>query len=334
MILNCRRLLKSTALGAIGATAPFVIRDLHAQEVVKIAGIHDASGGLDIYGKPMIAALTFAVEEINAAGGLLGRQVKLVTYDPQSNMQLYTQFAQQAAIKDKVAVVHGGITSASREVIRPMMNRFNTLYFYNTQYEGGVCDRNIFCTGSTPAQNVEKLVPYVDEEVGQEGLHRRGRLQLRPDHQRMGQEVRPGERRRVVATDFFPLDVTEFGPTIQKIQAAKPDLVMSALVGGAHISFYRQWAAAGMQKQIPMASTTFGGGNEHMRAVAGRSGRHDRLLQLLPGDRQPGQQGLPGALAQEVRRQGALLSASWPWRPIRACSCGPRASRRPAASTA
>ena len=128
-------------------TSPFIIRDLHAQDIIKIASIHDLSGGLDIYGKPMVDALDLAIEEINAAGGLLGRQVELITYDPQSNMQLYTQFATEAATKDKVAVVHGGITSASREAIRPVLKRFNTLYFYNTQYEGGVCDRNIFCTG-------------------------------------------------------------------------------------------------------------------------------------------------------------------------------------------
>ena len=64
--------------------------------------------------------------------------------------------------------------------------------------------------------------------------------------------------------EFFPLDVTNFGPSIAKIQAAKPDYVWSALVGGAHISFYRQWAAAGMGKKIPMASTTFALGNEHI----------------------------------------------------------------------
>jgi branched-chain amino acid transport system substrate-binding protein len=103
--------------------------------------------------------MKLATEEINAAGGLLGKKVKLISYDSQSNMQQYTQFAQQAALKDKVAVVHGGITSASREVIRPVLKRFNTLYFYNTQYEGGVCDRNTFCTGQTPAQNVEILMP-------------------------------------------------------------------------------------------------------------------------------------------------------------------------------
>ena len=68
----------------------------------------------------------------------------------------------------------------------------------------------------------------------------------------------------VVAVEFFPLDVSEFGPTIQKIQAAAPDLVFSALVGGAHVSFYRQWAAAGMKARIPLASSTFSHGQEQV----------------------------------------------------------------------
>src|SRR5690606_38820131 len=66
-----------------------------------------------------------------------------------------------------------------------------------------------------------------------------------------------------VGVDFFPLDVSDFNSTITKIQQAKPDFVISALVGGAHLSFYRQWAAAGMKSRIPLASTTLGVGNEH-----------------------------------------------------------------------
>ena len=168
MIFTRRDALK-TAIFATGATlaAPAIMR--HAAlgaDPIKIAGIHDASGGLDTYGLPMIACLDYAVDEINASGGLLGREVLLKNYDPQSNIQLYTQFATEAATKEKVAVVHGGITSASREAIRPILKKFNTLYFYNTQYEGGVCDRNEFSTGSTPAQNVNKLVPYVLKNWG------------------------------------------------------------------------------------------------------------------------------------------------------------------------
>lgn len=248
-----------------GLAAPLVFR--HAAlgaDPIKVVSIHDASGGLDIYGKPMIACIDFAAEEINAAGGLLGRPVQVINYDPQSNIQLYTQFATQAATRDKAAVVHAGITSASREAIRPVLRRYNTLYFYNTQYEGGVCDRNCFCTGSTPAQNVQRLVPYIMQKWGKKAYivaadYNYGQITSKW----VTKYFREGGG-DAVAVDFFPLDVTNFGPAIQKIQAARPDMVVSALVGGSHVSFYRQWAAAGMKSRIPMASTTFGGGNESL----------------------------------------------------------------------
>ena len=58
--------------------------------------------------------------------------------------------------------------------------------------------------------------------------------------------------------------MTDFGAAISKIQAASPDFIWSALVGGAHMSFYRQWKATGMTGKIPLASTTLAGGNEHV----------------------------------------------------------------------
>jgi urea transport system substrate-binding protein len=264
MQVNRRNFLQGAAAAAAAAGAGAFASSARAADTINVAGIHDLSGGLDIYGKPMVDALTLAVEEANAAGGLLGQQIKLINYDPQSSMQLYTQFAQQAALKDKVAVVHGGITSASREVIRPVLDKFKTLYFYNTQYEGGVCDRDQFDTGVTPAQTVEKLVPYAMKKWGKKVYviaadYNYGQITSQWVKKYVGENG--GE---VSSIDFFPLDVTNFGPTISKIQAAKPDFVWSALVGGAHISFYRQWAAAGMRTSIPMASTTFAVGNEHI----------------------------------------------------------------------
>ena len=264
MSVNRRQFLQSTAGAAAAAgAASFSTRALAADPIL-VGSLHDLSGGLDIYGKPMVDALTLAIEEANAAGGLIDRPLKLVNYDTQSNMQLYTQFAQQAALKDKVAVVHGGITSASREVIRPVLDKFKTLYFYNTQYEGGVCDRNQFDTGVTPAQTVEKLVPYAMKKWGK-------KVYVVAADYNYGQITSQWVKKyvtenggEVASIDFFPLDVTNFASTISKIQAAKPDFVWSALVGGAHISFYRQWAAAGMAKSIPMASTTFGVGNEQI----------------------------------------------------------------------
>lgn len=257
-----RKLLKTAAaLPAAGTLMPLVVE---ANDEIVIAQIHDQSGGLDIYGNPMVQAFDLAVAEINEKGGVLGRPLRAINYDPQSNMQLYAQLAQQAALRDRVAVVHGGITSASREVIRPVLRRFDTLYFYNTLYEGGVCDRNTFCIGTTPAQTVAKLVPYVIERFGPRiysiaADYNYG--QITADWVRKFAQESGGE---VVATDYFPLDVTDFGPTISRIQTLQPDLVMSILVGGAHVAFYRQWYASGMKDEIPMASTTFGGGNEHI----------------------------------------------------------------------
>ena len=72
----------------------------------------------------------------------------------------------------------------------------------------------------------------------------------------------------MLATNFFPLDVSDFGSTIAKIQDAAPNFVVAALVGGAHMSFFRQWAASGMNKKIPLTSTTFGVGNEHLALSA------------------------------------------------------------------
>ena len=103
MRIDRRTLLQSTAATAVAGMFSAGVQA--AENPIGVASIHDLSGGLDIYGKPMVDALTLAVEEANAAGGLLGRQVKLINYDTQSNMQLYTQFAQQAALKDKVAVL-------------------------------------------------------------------------------------------------------------------------------------------------------------------------------------------------------------------------------------
>jgi len=267
-----RDFLKSTALGAsaVALTNMLPQAALGADDIV-VAQIHDQSGGLDIYGKAMVECFDLALDELNAAGGVLGRKLVGVNYDPQSNMQLYAQYAQQAALKDKAAVVHGGITSASREVIRPVLKRFNTLYFYNTLYEGGVCDRNHFGTGTTPAQTVEKLVPYCINRFGPKiytvaADYNYG--QITADWIKKFASENGGE---VIETEFFPLDVADFANAIGKIQAAKPDMVMSALVGGAHMSFYRQWAAAGMKADIPVASTTFGGGQEN-RALTAEEG--------------------------------------------------------------
>ena len=263
--LTRRRLLQTAGTGAVAASVgPFLLREARGADKIKVASIIDVSGGLDIYGKPMYNSINLAAEEMNKAGGLLGKEIELINYDPQSNIQFYTQYATEAATKERVDVVQGGITSASREAIRPILRRFKTLYFYNTLYEGGVCDRNIFCTGTTPGQTVAKLIPYVMKKWGKKGYTVAADYNYGQITAKWFKKFVQDNGGEILASEFFPLDVTDFGASLKKIQAAKPDFILSALVGGAHISFYRQWAAAGMSKTFPIASTTFGDGNEHI----------------------------------------------------------------------
>ena len=260
MSINRRNFLTSTVALTGAVAIPSVA---FAADTIKLGSILDTSGIFDAYGKPMDMALRLAVDEINDAGGLLGKQIEIVAYDTQSDMALYTQYGQQLTRQDQVDVVHGGILSASREAIRQTMRKTGTPYFYNVQYEGGVCDRNIFINGVTPAQQAEALVPYAMGKSGKKVYILAADYNYGQITARWIQKFVADNGGEVVGVDFFPLDVSDFGSTIAKIQTAAPDLVIAPLVGGAHLSFFRQWAAAGMKDRIPLASTTMGVGNEH-----------------------------------------------------------------------
>ena len=258
---NRRRFIQASAATGLAFGLPSFAS---AAGAIKLGSVLDVSGIFEGYGKPMLNATRMAIDEINAAGGLLGEKVDLVDYDTQSNIALYTQYAQQLVKRDKANVVHGGILSASREAIRQTLRKGKTLYFYNVQYEGGVCDRNIFCTGVTPAQSTAVLIPEAVKRWGKKAYilaadYNYGQITAKWVTHYLRQQG--GD---AIQTDFFPLTVNDFNSTIAKIQQAKPDMVVSILVGGAHLSFYRQWAAAGMKQRIPMCSTTLTVGNEHL----------------------------------------------------------------------
>lgn len=231
---------------------------------IKVGSILDETGPLNIYGSAMADATELAIQDINESGGVLGRQLELVSYDAQSDNAKYTQYANQAAQRDQVAVLMGGITSASREAIRPVADRTDTLYFYNEQYEGGVCDKNTFNTGVVPSQQLAALIPYAVENFGPKlyvvaADYNYG--QISAEWVERYAEEAGGE---VVKTEFIPLESSEFGSVINGLQSAKPDAVISLLVGGNHIAFYRQFASAGLDESMQIASPTFGLGNEQV----------------------------------------------------------------------
>ncbi|MGH6945169.1 MAG: ABC transporter substrate-binding protein [Geminicoccaceae bacterium] len=250
---------------AFASSAALLARaGIAAEEPIRVGNILDKTGGLNIYSLKQIKALAMACDDLNQAGGLLGRPIELFFYDSQSNNQFNSQYATQALVRDKVQVIHGGITSSSREVMRPIVHKYQGLLFYNSLYEGGVCDRRHVSTGMVPAQQLQPLVEYVVKEKGaKKGYvlaadYNYGQITSKWMQKLLGEAG--GE---AVAIEFFPLDVTNFAPAISRIQEKKPDVVWSVLVGGAHIAFYRQYEATIGKKNLMLASTTYGVGREN-----------------------------------------------------------------------
>lgn len=267
MTVKRRSFIKTSAAGAaaLAAGPHFWPKGASAADTVKGGAIYDLSGDLQLFGKNQWACAEMAIDEINAAGGVLGKKLEVKTYDSQSQMQAYNQYARQMVLRDRVAVVQGGLTSSSREVIRPILHKLKTLYFYNTNYEGGVCDRNFFATGATPGGYVDLLSGEAMKRWGKSVYIMAADYNYGQITAKWIQKAVKDAGGKVVGEEFFPLTVNQFGPTISKIQAAKPDFVMNVFVGPAHASFYGQWASAGMNKKIPMVSTTFGAAGEVVR---------------------------------------------------------------------
>jgi len=231
---------------------------------VKIGAIFDLTGGLNIYGFQQDNALDLAVASVNEAGGVNGEEVVVVGYDAQSELSKYTQFAQTAVLRDGISAMFAGLTSSSREAIRPIFREANIPYFYSSLYEGGACDRQTFVTGSSASQQLSVLMEWAVETYGP-------RVYIMAPDYNFGtisghwiHEYAKQFGAEVVGEDYLALSVTDYAPTIQKIQASNPDVVVALPVGSAQTGFLEQFAAAGLKENIGVVSTNYGSGNQQV----------------------------------------------------------------------
>ena len=230
----------------------------------KIGAIFDLTGGLNIYGVQQNNALQLAVEDINAKGGVLGEPIEVITYDAQSELSKYTQFANTAILRDDITALFAGLTSSSREAIRPIVRKAKIPYFYSSLYEGGACDKETFVTGSSASQQMSKLIEWGVSTYGPKIYimapdYNFGTISAHWVHEYA--EQNGGE---VVGEDFLPLTVSDYAPTLQKIQASKPDFVVALPVGANQTGFLEQFAAAGLKDRIGIVSTNYGSGNQQV----------------------------------------------------------------------
>ena len=235
-----------------------------AADTIKLGILEDETGNFAIAVVPKIHAYELAVKEINAAGGVLGKKLEIVRYDTQSDNRRFQEFARRLIKKDKVDVVFGAFSSASRESIRGIMEKNKMLYFYNNQYEGGVCSKTTFMTGAVPEQQFSTLVPWMMEKYGKNVYTIAADYNFGQISAEWVRQIVKEAGGTMVGEEFIPLDVSQYSQTIQKIQKAKPDVLMTLLVGAKQASFYEQQASAGLN--IPMAtSINVGQAYEHRR---------------------------------------------------------------------
>jgi branched-chain amino acid transport system substrate-binding protein len=244
-----------------------------SREPIKVASMLDKTGELEGYGKPMDEAARLAVEDINANGGVLGRELSLEDLDTRSEPARTSTVAREVARDPEVAVVMGGITSAAREAIRPVFDAAQKLYFYSVLYEGGVCDKDTFVNGPTPTQQLGPLLKWAAD-------HGKKKWYVVAANYNFGQIsaewvesfAKQYGAQIVGGPTFFELTVSDFSSEIPKIQSSGANLIVSFLVGPAHLNFYKQWKASGLDKSTVIVSTSFGFGSEQVSLGAGGKG--------------------------------------------------------------
>ncbi|WP_139975373.1 transporter substrate-binding protein [Ochrobactrum sp. CGA5] len=255
-----RNLLKIGAIGAATVAMPSILRAQTSE--LHVASLFDLTGNLNIYGIQQMNVSRYAIEAINNAGGVLGKKIVLHEYDTQSKIELYSRYAQEIGASDEISAVVGCFTGASREAARPVLSRNKKLLFFPTIDEGGECDKYCFMQGTDCVQQEGPLISWAIKNAGKKIYVIAADYIYGHVATAWTKALAEKEGGQVVGAEFIPLDVSDFSATIRRIQAAKPDVIMSNLVGNNHVAFYRQFAAAGMKKDAQIVSPVFGLGSE------------------------------------------------------------------------
>jgi urea transport system substrate-binding protein len=184
---------------------------------IKVGILHSLSGTMAISEKSVVDAENLAIKEINAQGGVLGKQIEAITEDGASNWDTFREKATKLIEQDKVAVVFGCWTSASRKNVKPVFEDKDHMLWYPVQYEGQECSKNIFYTGAAPNQQIEPSVDWLLKNKGKEFFlvgsdyvfPRTANTIIKAQLEALGGKT--------VGEDYLPLGNVEVTPIIAKI---------------------------------------------------------------------------------------------------------------------
>jgi urea transport system substrate-binding protein len=226
-----------------------------AADTVKVGVLQSLTGTMAISEVTVKNATLLAIDQINAAGGVLGKQIDPIVEDGASDPSMFAQKAQKLIQQDQVATVFGGWTSASRKAMLPVFERFKGLLWYPVQFEGNECSPDIMYSGAQPNQQILPALQWAEEKgfksiflLGSDYVFPRTANLILKKHITHDGKTMAGE-------EYVPLGGSDFSAVINKIKLAKPDIVFSTLNGDSNVSFFKQMAAAGLPSaKLPVMS--------------------------------------------------------------------------------
>src|SRR5213080_1525190 len=203
-----------------------------AAEPINVGVIADLTGPLSFVGLANANVARMVIGDINAKGGLLGRQLELCLEDSATDDAVAAEKAEKLVREDGVDVILGGIYSSTRQAIKgPAVVEGRTLYIYPEQYEGQESDPLIFCTGPVPAQQVDPFIPWMMRETGARRFYLPAADYVWPHvmNARL-HEVVTANGGEIVGEEYFPLDHMDYRGTVERIVSSRADAVFNTIV--------------------------------------------------------------------------------------------------------
>ena len=216
---------------------------------VTVGILHSVTGTMAISETGSVEAEKLAIEQINKAGGVLGRQITYVQEDGASDWPTFAEKAKKLLVNDKCAAVFGCWTSASRKAVLPVFEQYNGMLYYPTFYEGLEQSKNVIYTGQEATQQILAGLNWINKEKGAKTFYLLGSDYIWPRTSNKIARKHIEEHLqgcKVVGEDYFPLGNTQFGSVVNKMKLKKPDVIYAIIVGGSNVAFYKQLKAAGV----------------------------------------------------------------------------------------
>lgn len=209
-------------------------------DTVKVGLLHSLTGSMAISEKSVRDAEVLAIKEINAAGGVNGKQIEYVEEDGASEPSTFATKAEKLIDSEGVSTIFGCWTSSSRKAVKPIVEEYGSLLWYPVQYEGMESSSNIVYTGAAPNQQIVPAIDYLLDQgykkfflLGSDYVFpRTANMIINAQLEAKGAEA--------VGEEYADMDQTDFAAIISKIEAAKPDVIINTLNGTGNVSFFKQ----------------------------------------------------------------------------------------------